>query len=291
LKWHDDYEFARPVTLPRGTELVMRYTFDNSADNPRNPHHPPRRVVWGSQATDEMGELLVQLLPKTNADLATLRTDVERHMLRMDIAAEEKRIAEVPDDHEARNVLGALYAQIGRIDEALASFEALLAVSPDNAVAHYNLGVIAVSRHETDEALAHFARALASKPDYVEAHNYLGVVLHAQGRTKEAVGHYRQALAIRPNHVAALNNLGIAMIQLGKPDEAIGHFQQSLRVRPGLAETLDRLAQAYAAAGRHDAAVRTARQALERAVAENNQRLAQEIRVRLKDNEREDVPR
>jgi tetratricopeptide (TPR) repeat protein len=289
LNWQDDYEYSRPVTLPRGTELVMRYTFDNSASNRRNPYHPPRRVLSGPQATDEMAELLVQLLPKTSADLPTLRADVVRKMVLLDIAGEEKRIADVPDDYEARNALGVLYAHVGRVDEALALFEASLAARPGNAVAHYNIGVIAVSKRQIDDAVAHFTRALASRPDYVEAHTNLGALFHGQGRTNEAVAHYRQALAIRPSHLAALNNLGLAMMDRGKPDEAIRHFQESLRVRPGVAETLDRLAQAYAAAGHHDAALRTARQALEQAIAEKNEPLAQKTRLRLKQYERKGV--
>src|SRR5262249_17193926 len=187
LNWHDDYEYARPVTLPRGTELVMRYTFDNSAGNRRNPHQPPRRVVSGPQATDEMAELLVQLLPKRSADLATLRGDVTQKMLLLDIAGEKKKIADAPGNYDARNALGVLYAQIGRVDDARAAFEAALAVQSGNAVAHYNLGILAVSRREIDEAMSHFARALASKADYVEAHTNLGALLHAQGRTEEAV--------------------------------------------------------------------------------------------------------
>src|SRR3989442_6079813 len=281
LNWHDDYEYSRPVTLPRGTELVMRYTFDNSSGNRRNPYQPPRRVVSGPRATDDMAELLVQLLPKTSADLPMLRADVIHKMLLLDIAGEKKRIADAPGNYEARNVLGVLYAQIGRVDGARASFEASLAVQPGNAVAHYNLGILSVSRRGMDEAMTHFARALASKPDYVEAHTNLGALLHAQGRTNEAVAHYRAALAIRPSHVAALNNLGRAMLDQGKADDAIRFFEESLGVRPGAAEILDWLAQAYAAAGYHDEAVRTARQALEAATAEKKEPLAREIRLRL----------
>jgi len=33
-------------------ELVAYY--DNSAQNPRNPNQPPKRITWGEQTTDEM---------------------------------------------------------------------------------------------------------------------------------------------------------------------------------------------------------------------------------------------
>ena len=47
-----------------GTTIVMRFAYDNSAANPRNPHQPPRRVVWGQNTIDEMGDLWLQLVPR-----------------------------------------------------------------------------------------------------------------------------------------------------------------------------------------------------------------------------------
>jgi hypothetical protein len=40
--------------LPKGTRVELEYVFDNSEKNPRNPSHPPVRVRWGEQTTDEM---------------------------------------------------------------------------------------------------------------------------------------------------------------------------------------------------------------------------------------------
>jgi hypothetical protein len=33
--------------------------YDNSSENPRNPHQPPKDVTWGEQTTDEMFLLIV----------------------------------------------------------------------------------------------------------------------------------------------------------------------------------------------------------------------------------------
>jgi len=41
--------------------------YDNSADNPRNPCTPPRRVQWGLQSTDEMGGVRFQMVPADEA--------------------------------------------------------------------------------------------------------------------------------------------------------------------------------------------------------------------------------
>ncbi len=37
FNWQSDYRFARAVALPKGTRLSMRYTYDNTTNNVRNP--------------------------------------------------------------------------------------------------------------------------------------------------------------------------------------------------------------------------------------------------------------
>jgi Tol biopolymer transport system component len=55
FNWQDSYVYKEPFTLPKGTRLDVTLTYDNSADNPRNPISPPRRALWGEQSLDEMG--------------------------------------------------------------------------------------------------------------------------------------------------------------------------------------------------------------------------------------------
>jgi Tol biopolymer transport system component/mono/diheme cytochrome c family protein len=55
FNWQDTYVYKSPFTLPRGTRIDASLTYDNSADNPRNPISPPRRALWGEQSYDEMG--------------------------------------------------------------------------------------------------------------------------------------------------------------------------------------------------------------------------------------------
>ena len=38
--WQQDYRYVAPISLPRGTTLSMRFTYDNSADNAHRPHGP-----------------------------------------------------------------------------------------------------------------------------------------------------------------------------------------------------------------------------------------------------------
>ena len=61
------------LPLPKGTRLDGELTYDNSADNLRNPNNPPKRVTWGEQSTDEMGSMILSVVPKNAADLELLR--------------------------------------------------------------------------------------------------------------------------------------------------------------------------------------------------------------------------
>ena len=54
FNWQGQYRYKSPIKLPKGTRVSLEYTYDNSAENPRNPSSPPVRVHWGEQTTDEM---------------------------------------------------------------------------------------------------------------------------------------------------------------------------------------------------------------------------------------------
>jgi len=68
FNWQGQYYFARPVALPKGTRLDVVAYYDNSADNPSNPNHPPRRVRFGEASTDEMLGCHVQVIADDASD-------------------------------------------------------------------------------------------------------------------------------------------------------------------------------------------------------------------------------
>ena len=58
FRWQHVYRYAAPFTLPKGTRLEMQYTFDNSAENPRNPERPPGARVLGPAVARRDGRSL-----------------------------------------------------------------------------------------------------------------------------------------------------------------------------------------------------------------------------------------
>jgi hypothetical protein len=82
LNWQGVFRLKQPLFLPRGTVVSMRYHYDNSADNVRNPSNPPKRVTGGNEATNEMGHLWLQVLPTLDGDQrAALQDSLVRHRL------------------------------------------------------------------------------------------------------------------------------------------------------------------------------------------------------------------
>ncbi len=72
----DMYYYEEPIFLPAGTTISMRWIYDNSADNPFNPSDPPGRVQYGPLSTDEMSDLIFQVVPPSREDLETLNRDL-----------------------------------------------------------------------------------------------------------------------------------------------------------------------------------------------------------------------
>ncbi len=81
FRWQGFYTFQNLVPLPKGTRLDGELTYDNSAQNPSNPHSPPQRIQWGEQSTDEMGSLLLNVVAHQESDIGTLQTSTLSYIL------------------------------------------------------------------------------------------------------------------------------------------------------------------------------------------------------------------
>ncbi len=72
FNWQDQYRFAEPIRLPKGTKIKLAAYYDNSTDNPVNPNTPPKRVHWGEGTHDEMCLCTVQVYTETIVDMQQL---------------------------------------------------------------------------------------------------------------------------------------------------------------------------------------------------------------------------
>jgi tetratricopeptide (TPR) repeat protein len=270
FRWQDQYRYKTPVFLPKGTTLTMHFTYDNSDRNARNPQHPPQRVKWGPQSTNEMGALWLEILPRQDADVAGLMRDYTERSLRADIAGAEMQVAASPGDALAHNFLATKYLQAGRVQDATVHLEQALRLKPDDAEAHsnlasalqlqgrlpdavqhareaarlkpdddrvrFNLGNAMSATGNIDEAIREFGRAVQLNPENADAHFNLAMLLGPRNRIDEAITHLRQALAIDPRNADAHRNLAVALGFKGRIVEGIAEAREALRLQPDSAE-------------------------------------------------------
>lgn len=81
FRWQGTYTFDTLLPLPTGTRIDGELTYDNSASNPYNPNSPPKRVTWGEQSTDEMGSLILSVVPQQEAQLGSLQNATIAYIL------------------------------------------------------------------------------------------------------------------------------------------------------------------------------------------------------------------
>jgi tetratricopeptide (TPR) repeat protein len=231
-------------------------------------------------------------------------------------------IASATDNTIAEGNLGnALYVK-GKIEPAIAHFQKALLADTRDAFVQSSLGAALLDVGLVDQAAAHLQIAVETKPESVEAQSNLGLAFFQMGRFLESVTHLQKALEIDPDYANANYNLGNTFLQLRRINEALVHYKKALDVNANDAEVLNNmawvlatcpqdytrdgakavelaeransstgktkprvaatLAAAYAETGRFAEAVQAAQRAVELAVAEGNNELADSIRRQLR---------
>lgn len=232
FNWHGEYRLQEPIKLPKGSTLRMRFTFDNSAENPRNPHHPPRRVVYGANTTDEMAELWLQVLPANNEDYLALERDYRYKSLADIIKRSELALASNPLDAIALMELGKSKLVLGERNEAARYFQQARQARPDFDEPRYYLGVMLLETNKPNQAAKQFEAAIAANAQNHRAHAYLGLIARSQGRLPEAERHLRDALQIQDDDSLARLNLALVLAGQQKRGEAIAELERVLEQDP-----------------------------------------------------------
>jgi len=213
------YRLAHPLPLPAGSVLHMRYVYDNSAANPRNPHTPPIRVRAGNRSEDEMGHFWVQVLPEPGNSMT---------------------------ETQAREALERSW------------MESVLRKSPQDPIALYNLASLDLDDGKSAEAVSLYHQLLAERPADVRTLTALGSALEASGDLESAQTQFRAARAIDPSYADATFDLAALDLRLASqnsgeadPDqsglsEAESLFLTFLAAHPRDADAEHQLARLYA---------------------------------------------
>jgi tetratricopeptide (TPR) repeat protein len=244
LNWQGDYRYRDPLRLPKGTRIVQRYTYDNSSKNIRNPSRPPRRVQYGLEATDEMGSVWLQLLPRSAEQLHQLRLHYGRYVMQDIYHRSRKILQQNPADVSAHVELGKIAMATGRMDVATAMFRKAAALDPNSLLARFHLGDILLRQSQWAEGEREIQAALAIDPQDFKALYDLGMMHLQQDHWGEALDYFQQALTQNAFDPDANQNVAVILIRQGTPDRAIPYLERVLDVHPDDPEILGMLRSA-----------------------------------------------
>jgi tetratricopeptide (TPR) repeat protein/mono/diheme cytochrome c family protein len=300
--WQDQYRYVEPIVLPAGTVLRTEYRYDNSRGNRRNPDYPPRRVRWGQETSDEMGDVWFQVIADDEPTRSRLVADAGHKVLTEDAIGYETLLESEQSNPRLHEAAAAILLTLGQVDRGIAHLQAALRLDPQSIEAHYNLATALAWQGQSTEAIANLNAVLASDPTHVQAHVNLGAMLRAKGDLDGAAAHLERALELDPSSAAAHANLAGVLMRQHEISRGVSEYREALAHNSRLVEpltelawtlatspnpqvrdsaaaiafgerartvtgghdarALDALAAAYAAGGRYDDAVRTIGEAL-----------------------------
>ncbi|MEH1829203.1 MAG: tetratricopeptide repeat protein [Nostoc sp.] len=148
------------------------------------------------------------------------------------IASYDNALKIKPDFHEAWYKRGGVLNDLGRFEEAIASYDNALEIKPDYNEAWHNRGNALGDLGQYEEAIASFDKALKFKPDFHQAWHNWGIVLSNLGQYEEAIASFDNAIKIKPDNYLAWYNRGTVLSNLGQFEEAIASYDNALKIKP-----------------------------------------------------------
>ena len=174
----------------------------------------------------------------SNADALSNYGNVLQALGRLEEAVEsyDKALAIEPKLVNALYNRGVTLSNMKRAADALASYDKALEIAPDDSGIWMNRVPVLVDLNRPQEALAAAEKLLAVAPQYAEAWNNRGIALQALQRFEEALASYGKALAIKPDYAEAHFNRGSALQYLARGEEALAGFAAAVAIKPDFAE-------------------------------------------------------
>jgi Flp pilus assembly protein TadD len=232
FNWQNRYTYAAPFAFPQGTTLRMQLTYDNSAENPRNPTVPPERVLLGRRSKDEMGEIVMNLLLENERDAGILYHDFE-------LKGEPKRVEQLlflcrrdPNNADLHFLLGTKFQALGDMRQAADHYESSIRIDPHNSRSRNNLGSVYRKSGRITDAAQQYTEAIRIDPHDARAHNNLGSLYLAQGDLDRAASEINTALQFNPDFPEAEYNLGAIAMKSKDFATAAAHFERALELNP-----------------------------------------------------------
>jgi Flp pilus assembly protein TadD len=166
----------------------------------------------------------------------------------------------------------------GLPDEAVANWRKALELDPNDGAAETDLGMVLFDTGHTQEGFEDLRKAVEMAPDFSEGHSHFGLALAKMNRMDEAIEQFQKAIALNPKSTEYRFNLGYVLKSRGDFAGAVAPLQKAVDLSEGKNwQCLAELADAYNQIGRSAEAIQSARQALDLAVQEHDEKLTKKL--------------
>jgi len=241
--WHEAYEYRRPLRLPRGTRLLTTFTYDNTDANLRNRNHPARRVVYGSNVSDEMADIYLKVTPAHPDQRAVLMEHYKKYELQSQIIGLTKSLDVYPDDPWILEGIAACDVGLESPGEAIEVLQRRLKTGPIAVFPVVSLGMALFANRDFERAAAEFHRALSMDDKYALAWLGLGHALNAEKQLDSAENAYRRAVKLTPSLFDARLALIDLMIRKAELEEAAAACAAAISDSPDMPSAYLKLAE------------------------------------------------
>ncbi|MGP1255099.1 MAG: tetratricopeptide repeat protein [Kiloniellales bacterium] len=142
-------------------------------------------------------------------------------------------LAELPDQGDLGNLLlGRLYHEQGRYEEAFNAFEDIRTENPGAHVAIAGSVRALLAAEQTDRALAYLEQTRASQPNDPYVATVQGEVLLTAARFTDAANSFREAIELDPGTVPAYVGLASALQGAGDIEATLAAYREGLSAVP-----------------------------------------------------------
>ncbi len=241
--WHDCYRYRQPVRLPRGTRLVSTFSYDNSDGNIRNRNHPARRVVYGSNANDEMADAYLQVTTVRADQRAVLMEQYKRYEMQSQVAGYRRSLELDPSNRWSQEGLASCYVGLGEPGKAIAILEQRVQTGPKAVFPVVSLGMALLAKGDSVRAEARLREAIAIDGEYALAWLGLGKALAAQGKAEPAELAFRRAAELAPGLWEARLSVVDFLMRRGELENAQEVCSAAASASPDIANVYLKLAE------------------------------------------------
>jgi predicted Zn-dependent protease len=156
------------------------------------------------------------------------------------------RLREIdPDSFQLHRLMGEIYADDERYDEAVKEYQAALAKRPDDASLHYGVAVAYWAEHQLNPARQEFTLALQRDPDNPLIKLYLGDIAVREHRFDDAMPYLQAAATAQPGMSRVHILLGRCYEASQNPARAQAEFARAAQLDPSDPQPHYLLAQTY----------------------------------------------